>query len=67
MRSAWAAGIRESRAYRAGEIVRKRIEQLFGWGKTVGGKGLGRNAQFLYLTVAAYNLVRMSRLPAATA
>jgi len=24
-------------AYRASQIVRKRIEQFFGWGKTVGG------------------------------
>jgi hypothetical protein len=62
MRSAWAAGIRESRAYRAAEIVRKRIEHLFGWGK--GPRG---NAQLLYLTGAAYDLLRMSRLPAATA
>jgi hypothetical protein len=26
-------GVRESRAYRASQIVRKRIEQFFGWGK----------------------------------
>jgi transposase len=65
-------GVLESRAYRASQIVRKRIEQFFGWGKTVGGlrktrlKGVRRNAQLLYLTGAAYNLLRMSRLPAAT-
>jgi hypothetical protein len=27
----------ESPGYRASQIVRKRIEQFFGWGKTVGG------------------------------
>jgi hypothetical protein len=55
-------GVSESRAYRASQIVRKRIEHLFSWDKTVGGKGLRRNAQLLYLTGVAYNLVRMSRL-----
>jgi transposase len=65
-------GVLESRAYRASQIVRKRIEQFFGWGKTVGGlrktrlKGVRRNEQLLYLTGAAYNLLRISRLSAAT-
>lgn len=65
-------GVLESRAYRASQIVRKRIEQFFGWGKTIGGlrktrlKGVRRNAQLLYLTGAAYNLLRISRLSAAT-
>jgi hypothetical protein len=64
-------GVLESRAYRASQIVRKRIEQFFGWGKTVGGlrktrlKGVRRNEQLLYLTGAAYNLLRISRLSAA--
>jgi hypothetical protein len=57
-----------SPAYRASQIVRKRIEQFFGWGKSVGGtcktrlKGVRRNAQLLYLTGAAYNLLRISRM-----
>ncbi|NJK42602.1 MAG: IS5 family transposase [Aquincola sp.] len=61
-----------SRAYRASQIVRKRIEQFFGWGKTVGGlrktrlRGIRRNAQLLYLTGAAYNLLRISRMCPAT-
>lgn len=65
-------GVLESRAYRASQIVRKRIEQFFGWGKTVGGlrktrlKGVRRNMQLLYLTGAAYNLLRISRLSPAT-
>jgi hypothetical protein len=65
-------GVLESRAYRASQIVRKRIEQFLGWGKTVGGirktrlKGVRRNMQLLYLTGAAYNLLRVSRLCPAT-
>lgn len=61
-------GVLESRAYRSSQIVRKRIEQFFGWGKTVGGlrktrlKGVARNAQLMCLTGAAYNLLRISRL-----
>ena len=57
-----------SRAYRASQIVRKRIEQFFGWGKTVAGlrktrlHGLERNAQLMWLTGAAYNLLRISRM-----
>lgn len=61
-----------SKAYRASQIVRKRIEQFFGWGKTIGGlrktrlKGVRRNKQLLYLNGAAYNLLRISRLCPAT-
>lgn len=61
-------GVLESRAYRSSQIVRKRIEQFFGWGKTVAGlrktrlRGVRRNAQLLHLTGAAYNLLRISRL-----
>ncbi len=59
-------------AYRASQIVRKRIEQFFGWGKTVAGlgktrlRGVQRNAQLLYVIAAAYNLLRISRLCPAT-
>lgn len=61
-----------SRAYRASQIVRKRIEQFFGWGKTVGGlrktrlHGVERNAQLMWVTGSAYNLLRISRLCPAT-
>ena len=56
-----------SPGYRASQIVRKRIEQFFGWGKTIGGlrktrlHGVERNAQLMWLTGAAYNLLRISR------
>ena len=57
-----------SRAYRVSQMVRKRIEQFFGWAKSVGGlrktrlHGVERNAQLMWLTGAAYNLLRISRL-----
>ena len=59
-------------AYRASQIVRKRIEQFFGWGKSVGGlrktrlHSVERNAQLMWLTAAAYNLLRISRLSPTT-
>jgi transposase len=56
--------------YAISQRVRKRIEEVFGWMKTVGGlrklrhRGGGRvNWQFL-LAAAAYNLVRMRTLEA---
>lgn len=57
-----------SPGYRISQIVRKRIEQVFGWGKTIGGlrktrlKGVARTEHLAQLTGAAYNLLRMSRL-----
>ena len=50
--------------------ARKRIEQCFGWGKTVGPlaqvmvRGLGKVDQLLTLTMAAYNLTRLRSLAA---
>ncbi len=61
-------GVLESAAYRASQIVRKRIEQFWGWGKSVGGlrktrlRGVRRNQQLLAINGAAYNLLRISRL-----
>jgi transposase len=61
-------GVLESAAYRASQIVRKRIEQFWGWGKSVGGlrktrvRGVRRNQQLLAMNGAAYNLLRISRL-----
>jgi hypothetical protein len=48
--------------------IRKRIEEIWGWVKTVGGgrklryKGVDRNQLWAELTTAAYNLVRMAKL-----
>ena len=54
--------------YDASQRVRKRIEEIFGWMKTIGGfrrtryRGLARSQLAGYLVAAAYNLVRMARL-----
>ena len=55
-------------AYRSSQKVRKRMESIFGWMKTVGGfrrsryVGLERTGLCGELVATAYNLVRMSRL-----
>src|SRR5262249_38739010 len=54
--------------YTLSQRARKRIEEIFGWGKTIGGwrksryRGLARNGFWAYLVAATYNLVRMTRL-----
>jgi len=57
--------------YQLSQRVRKRIEEIWGWVKTVGGgrklryKGVERNQLWAELTAAAYNLVRMAKLTVA--
>ena len=54
--------------YGVSQWVRKRVEEIFGWGKTIGGwrksryRGLERNGLWAYLVAATYNLVRMAKL-----
>ena len=54
--------------YGVSQRIRKRVEEVFGWMKTVGGfrrtryRGLERTQMSGYLVATAYNLVRMSRL-----
>lgn len=54
--------------YRLSQIVRKRIEEHFGWGKTVGRirqtvfRGLRRVDQHFKLTMTASNLMRLARM-----
>ena len=54
--------------YRLSQTVRKRIEEHFGWGKTVGRirqtvfRGLQRVDQQFKLTMTASNLTRMARI-----
>jgi len=49
--------------------IRKRVEEVFGWMKTVGGlrrtryRGVARTGLAGYLVATAYNLVRMANLP----
>ena len=56
------------RGYPVSQRVRKRVEEIFGWLKTVGGGrklrylGLARNQLWAELTATAYNLVRMARI-----
>ena len=54
--------------YAASQRVRKRVEEVFGWLKTVGGgrklryRGVARNGLWAEMALAAYNLVRMAKL-----
>jgi transposase len=54
--------------YAVSQRIRKRVEEVFGWTKTIGGgrklryRGLTRNQLWAELTTTAYNLVRMARL-----
>jgi transposase len=65
--------IAETAAYEVSQRFRKRIEEIFGWWKTVGGVrklryvGVRRNRFWIEMTSSAYNLVRMGNLAAATA
>jgi transposase len=69
---AWArrrASFRQmSRAYAISQRIRKRVEEIFGWCKSVGGLARSRFVgrwklkQQSEVTAAAYNLLRMARL-----
>ena len=54
--------------YRVSQRVRKRVEEIFGWVKTVGGGrklryiGLEANQLWAGFTAAAHNLVRLARI-----
>jgi transposase len=56
--------------YRVSQRIRKRVEEIFGWTKIVGGGrklrylGVARNQLWADLTVTAFNLVRMATLAA---
>ena len=71
-RSAIDARTTRHSGYRISTIKRKRIEECFGWIKTVGGlrktrhRGRSLVQWFFVLTAAAYNLVRIPKLLAAT-
>ena len=59
--------------YAISQRIRKRVEEIFGWVKTIGGGrklryiGLERNQFWAELTTATYNLVRMARIEKAAA
>ena len=54
--------------YAVSQRIRKRVEEIFGWMKTVGGfrrtryRGLDRTGLAGNLVATAYNLVRMAKL-----
>ena len=55
-------------AYRSSQRIRKRVEEIFGWMKTIGGlrrsryRGLDRTQAWGYFVAGAYNLIRMATL-----
>ena len=57
-------------SYRMSQKVRKQVEEVFGWMKTVGGfrrtryRGVERTGLAGYFVATAYNLVRMANLVA---
>jgi len=59
--------------YQVSQRIRKRVEEIFGWDKTVAGgrklryKGVERNGLWWELTAAAYNLLRMAKIAMAQA
>jgi transposase len=70
LRSAIDGRTTRHESYRLSQRVRKRVEEIFGWMKTVGGarklryRGTARNGQWFELVAAAYNLVRMAKIAA---
>ena len=55
-------------SYRTSQKLRKRVEEIFGWMKTVGGlrrtryKGIERTQAWAYFVASSYNLLRMAKL-----
>jgi transposase len=56
------------RGYELSQRARKRVEEIFGWMKVVGGlrrtryRGLQRTGLWAYFVASAYNLLRMAKL-----
>jgi transposase len=57
-----------SGGYAVSQRIRKRIEEIFGWMKTIGGyrktryRGIDKNQSWIHFLGASYNLVRMANL-----
>ena len=70
-RSALDARTTRHPGYEASQRTRKRIEEPFGWGKTIGGlarpmlRGIKKLDFKFTLTMAGYNLIRLPKLLAA--
>lgn len=58
----------KQKGYDISQRVRKRVEEIFGWMKTIGGlrktryKGQGRTQMAAWMVGAAYNLLRIAKL-----
>jgi transposase len=71
-KSAVPPEVAASLGYAISQRLRKRIEECFGWGKTVGGlaqlkvRGLDKVRAVFVFAVAAYNIVRLPKLLAPT-
>ncbi|MGH7948733.1 MAG: IS5 family transposase [Candidatus Binataceae bacterium] len=56
------------RSYQVSQVIRKRIEEAFGWGKEIGGlrqtklRGVDRVRQHFEIVMSAYNLLRIRNL-----
>lgn len=54
--------------YATSQVIRKRVEEIFGWSKSIGGltqvklKGLAKVKALFTFALAAYNLVRLPKL-----
>lgn len=72
-RSAIDGRTTQHEGYRLSQRVRKRVEEIFGWIKTVGGGrklryiGMRKNQLWATMTAATYNLVRMANIAVKTA
>jgi len=72
-RSALDGRTSSGHGYAISQRIRKRVEEIFGWAKTVGNfrrtryRGIARTQFAAHLVGAAYNLLRMTRLLPATA
>jgi transposase len=73
LRSAIDARTSRHEGYQLSQRVRKRVEEIFGWLKTVAGgrklryRGVARNQLWAELALAGYNLVRLAKLVQAPA
>lgn len=67
-KSAVPEAIAKSEGYAISQRLRKRIEEIFGWGKEIGGvaqvklRGTAKVDWRFTMTLAAFNLVRMRTL-----
>jgi len=56
------------RSYAVSQVIRKRVEEIFGWDKSIGGlaqvklRGLAKVKALFTFALAAYNLIRLPRL-----